>query len=83
MLQAWYWRGKANADLENYEDAISDFSVANLMETSLSAKKQINSEMKTIDQSKWTSSSSGQHQGNVLRITGKKLIFVLPLHKRR
>ncbi|KAL3834718.1 hypothetical protein ACJIZ3_009454 [Penstemon smallii] len=47
-LHAWFRRGKANASLENYRDAISDLNVSIKMETSLSGKRQIQSELSMI-----------------------------------
>jgi len=57
-LQAWYRRGKANASLKNYEDAVCDLEVAVKMEPSLSGKRQIENELKLIsDQYKKTCTS--------------------------
>ena len=47
-MQAWFRRGKANALLKNYEDAIRDFEVALHMESSTSGKGQINKELEMI-----------------------------------
>ena len=47
-LQAWYRRGKANASLRIYEDALRDLNIAMNMEESLSGKRQIESELKLI-----------------------------------
>ncbi|XP_052180260.1 uncharacterized protein LOC127793547 isoform X2 [Diospyros lotus] len=58
VLHAWYRRGKANASLKNYEDAVRDLEVAVKMEPSLSGKRQIENELKLIsDQYKKTSTS--------------------------
>ncbi|XP_043706247.1 SET and MYND domain-containing protein 4 isoform X2 [Telopea speciosissima] len=46
--KAWYRRGKANASLANYEDAIRDLNVALDMELSLHGKSQIKCEIDTI-----------------------------------
>lgn len=48
VLQAWYRRGKANAALGNYKDAIHDLDVAKNLELSLGGKKQIENELKII-----------------------------------
>uniref|UniRef100_A0A5B7BBN2 Putative SET and MYND domain-containing protein 4 isoform X1 n=1 Tax=Davidia involucrata TaxID=16924 RepID=A0A5B7BBN2_DAVIN len=56
--KAWYRRGKANASLENYEDAVCDLNVSMNMEMSLGGKRQIESELKLLlHQYKGTSSS--------------------------
>ncbi|GAV80412.1 hypothetical protein CFOL_v3_23873, partial [Cephalotus follicularis] len=47
-LQAWYRRGKVNASLENYQDAVCDLTIAQSMESSLGGKRQIESERKII-----------------------------------
>ncbi|GAV76049.1 TPR_11 domain-containing protein, partial [Cephalotus follicularis] len=47
-LQAWYRRGKVNASLENYQDAVRDLTIAQSMESSLGGKRQIESERKII-----------------------------------
>ncbi|KAI6701785.1 hypothetical protein NL676_010921 [Syzygium grande] len=69
--KAWYWRGKINASSENYEDAMADLHVANLMETSLGGKRQIEGEMKIL-QVRFTRTSglSTQHDENIFRISG-------------
>ncbi|XP_056172101.1 uncharacterized protein LOC115664565 isoform X2 [Syzygium oleosum] len=86
--KAWYWRGKINASSENYEDAMADLHVANLMETSLGGKRQIEGEMKILQvQFTRTSGSSTQHDENIFRISdepheGKVKSIVMP-HKGR
>ncbi|KAF7851363.1 hypothetical protein BT93_L4038 [Corymbia citriodora subsp. variegata] len=76
--KAWYWRGKINASLENYEDAMADLHVANLMETSLSGKRQIEGEMKILRvQFTRTSGSSTQHDEDIFRISCVRLFFVV------
>ncbi|PKI76469.1 SET and MYND domain-containing protein 4 [Punica granatum] len=55
--KAWYWRGKANAALEDYGNAVSDLKIANFMETSSAGKKQIESEL-LIDSEKLTGGPS-------------------------
>ncbi|XP_057949384.1 uncharacterized protein LOC131144640 isoform X2 [Malania oleifera] len=42
--KAWYRRGKANASLGKFEDAVHDLTVAKDMELSMGGKKQIESE---------------------------------------
>ncbi|XP_057482812.1 uncharacterized protein LOC130769627 isoform X1 [Actinidia eriantha] len=55
--KAWYRRGKTNASLENYEDAVCDLHAAMNMELSVSGKRRIENELKLIsDQHKGTSS---------------------------
>lgn len=44
--KAWYRRGKANASLGNYEDAVRDLTVAMNMELALIEKRKIESELK-------------------------------------
>lgn len=46
--KAWYRRGKANASLENYEDAVHDFNVALKLDDSSSRKKEILNELETL-----------------------------------
>ncbi|XVF41271.1 hypothetical protein PTKIN_Ptkin01aG0267200 [Pterospermum kingtungense] len=46
--KAWYRRGKVNASLGNYEDAVHDLTVAKNMEPSVGGKKQIESELDTL-----------------------------------
>ncbi|XP_017984570.1 PREDICTED: SET and MYND domain-containing protein 4 isoform X1 [Theobroma cacao] len=48
--KAWYRRGKVNATLGNYEDAVNDLTVARNMEPSLGGKKQIESELDILGQ---------------------------------
>ncbi|XP_059627848.1 uncharacterized protein LOC132270675 isoform X2 [Cornus florida] len=65
--KAWYRRGKANASLENYEDASRDLNVAMNLELSLGGKRQIESELKLIsDQNKGTSNSLDKSNENNL-----------------
>ncbi|GAB4827733.1 hypothetical protein Ancab_034619 [Ancistrocladus abbreviatus] len=47
-FHAWYRRGKANASLQRYEDAVCDLKIAENMEGSLSGKRQIESDLKII-----------------------------------
>ncbi|KAK9282913.1 hypothetical protein L1049_011138 [Liquidambar formosana] len=64
-VKAWYRRGKTNASLGNFEDAVRDFNVAMIVELSSSGKRQIQSELESIlDKYKSTSSSLDQHSGN-------------------
>ncbi|XP_039170019.1 uncharacterized protein LOC104445885 isoform X3 [Eucalyptus grandis] len=68
--KAWYWRGKINASSENYEDAMADLHVANLMETSSGGKRQIEGEMKLLQvQFTTTSGSLTQHDENIFKIS--------------
>lgn len=68
--KAWYWRGKINAASENYEDAMADLHVANLMETSSGGKRQIEGEMKLLQvQFTTTSGSLTQHDENIFKIS--------------
>lgn len=48
--KAWYCKGKANAGLKNYEDAISDMHAALSFEKSSLGKKQIRVELASIIQ---------------------------------
>lgn len=64
-LQAWFRRGKANASLGNFEDAIQDLNVSLKMEVSLSGKRQIEDELRIIlDQHKLKHSSSYKSNRN-------------------
>ncbi|XP_050219909.1 uncharacterized protein LOC126670260 isoform X2 [Mercurialis annua] len=80
--KAWYRRGKANAALGNYKDAICDLNVANNVELSSSGKKQIENELMIIaDRYKGTANRSVKntenkfesfndpHQIKILRVT--------------
>lgn len=64
--KAWFRRAKANSSLGNYEDALNDFSVSLKIETSLSGKRQIESELNMLlDQSRLRSSvAEKQHDGS-------------------
>ncbi|KAJ7959490.1 SET and MYND domain-containing protein 4 [Quillaja saponaria] len=65
--KAWYRRGKANASLGNYDNAVRDLNVAESVESSVGGKKQIEGELKIIlEQCKRTSSSVLQHNENDL-----------------
>ncbi|XP_044461644.1 SET and MYND domain-containing protein 4 isoform X4 [Mangifera indica] len=67
--KAWYRRGKVNASLGNYEDAVQDLIIAKDMEPSSGGKKQIESELKIIlDQSKSAGSKFVQKNANNLRV---------------
>lgn len=53
--KAWYRRGKANASLGNYKNAICDLKVAKSVEPSMGGKRQIEGELKILlDQCKST-----------------------------
>lgn len=72
LLQAWYRRGKANATLGNYEDAVRDLNVAMIMELSIGGKRQIESKLKLIlDQHKET--------GSCLDKANKKYLDILSM----
>ncbi|CAK7343412.1 unnamed protein product [Dovyalis caffra] len=54
--KAWYRRGKVNADLGNYKDAVNDLDNAKSFELSLDGKRQIETELNIIiDRQKHTS----------------------------
>ncbi|KAK4433451.1 Stress-induced-phosphoprotein 1 [Sesamum alatum] len=56
--KAWFRRAKANSSLCNYQDAINDLTVSLKVETSLSGKRQIESELNMLlDQSRPRSSA--------------------------
>ncbi|XP_061356654.1 histone-lysine N-methyltransferase ASHR1 isoform X2 [Gastrolobium bilobum] len=64
-------RGKVNASLGNYKDAIYDLNVAKSVESSIGGKRQIESELKIIfDQCKSTSTVV-QHKENSLKTVGE------------
>ncbi|XP_027339263.1 SET and MYND domain-containing protein 4 isoform X2 [Abrus precatorius] len=71
--KAWYRRGKVNASLGNYKDAISDLNVAKSMESSMSGKRKIEGELNTIlDQCKGMSTVvQPQHKENSLKTVGE------------
>ncbi|XVE90927.1 hypothetical protein DITRI_Ditri20bG0115000 [Diplodiscus trichospermus] len=50
LFHVWYRRGKVNATLGNYEDAVHDLTIAKNMEPSLGGKKQIESELDILAQ---------------------------------
>ncbi|KAK4273796.1 hypothetical protein QN277_017124 [Acacia crassicarpa] len=64
--KAWYRRGKANVSLGNHKDAICDLNVAKSMESSLSGKKQIESELKNISHQCEGATSGVQNEKNGL-----------------
>lgn len=76
MLQAWYRRGKANASIGNYEDAICDLDVAKVLELSMSGKRQIESEMKIISDQHKSMNPSEQDNENNSSIFGKILTLL-------
>ncbi|KAK7317049.1 hypothetical protein RJT34_00961 [Clitoria ternatea] len=71
--KAWYRRGKVNAALGNYKDAICDLNVAKSMESSVGGKRQIEAELKIIlGQCKTTSTVVQlQHMDNSLNTAGE------------
>ena len=72
--QAWYRRGKANASLGNYKNAICDLNVAKSVEPSMGGKRQIEGELKILlDQCKSTTAVEQiQHTENNCNTVGKK-----------
>lgn len=76
MLQAWYRRGKANASIGNYEDAICDLDVAKVLELSMSGKRQIESETKIISDQHKSTIPSEQDNENNSNIFGKILTLL-------
>lgn len=70
--QAWYRRGKANASLGNYKDAMGDLNVAKNVESSLGGKRQIESELKNILEQCKSTSTVIQPKENSLTTVGKK-----------
>lgn len=48
MLQAWYRRGRANALLKNYEDAVPDLKTAFNLQDSISEKQHIKKELDNV-----------------------------------
>ena len=71
LLQAWYRRGKANASLNGFEDAVHDFNVAMHLEESLSGKRQIERELKLIVDEYKGNNSVDQHDKDGLHTFGK------------
>ncbi|KAJ1387499.1 Tetratricopeptide-like helical domain superfamily [Sesbania bispinosa] len=70
--KAWYRRGKANASLGNYKDAICDLNVAKIAESSMGGKRQIESELKIIiDQCNTSTVVQLQHKENSLNTVGE------------
>ncbi|KAK8465279.1 hypothetical protein PHAVU_009G040900 [Phaseolus vulgaris] len=71
--KAWYRRGKANASLGNYRNAICDLNVAKIVEPSLGGKRQIEVELKILlDQCKSTSAAVQiQHKDNSCNTVGE------------
>ncbi|GAV70275.1 TPR_1 domain-containing protein/TPR_10 domain-containing protein/TPR_11 domain-containing protein [Cephalotus follicularis] len=68
--KAWYRRGKVNASLENYQDAVRDLTIAQSMESSLGGKRQIESERKIIlDTHKTEGCTPFQHNEKQLGIS--------------
>ncbi|KAJ4832492.1 hypothetical protein Tsubulata_000040 [Turnera subulata] len=65
--KAWYRRGKANAALRSYKDAVNDLNIAKNLELSLGGKRQIESEIKIIEDSyEDTSRTVAEHKDNYL-----------------
>lgn len=71
LLQAWYRRGKANASLNGYEDAVHDLNVAMHLEESLAGRSQIERELKLILDQYKGNNSVDQHDQNDLGTLGK------------
>ncbi|XP_014522619.1 SET and MYND domain-containing protein 4 [Vigna radiata var. radiata] len=71
--KAWYRRGKANASLGNYRNAICDLNVAKILEPSMGGKRQIERELKILlDQCKSTSAIVQiQHKENSCNTVGE------------
>ncbi|KAK6155982.1 hypothetical protein DH2020_010230 [Rehmannia glutinosa] len=69
--KAWFWRAKANSSLGNHEDAISDLNVSLKIETSLSGKRQIESELnKLLDQSRLRSNAMEKPNNEISELAG-------------
>ncbi|KAG5050261.1 hypothetical protein JHK85_011364 [Glycine max] len=70
---AWYRRGKANASLGNYKNAICDLNVAKSVEPSMGGKRQIEGELKILlDQCKSTTAVEQiQHTENNCNTVGE------------
>ncbi|XP_034703875.1 SET and MYND domain-containing protein 4 isoform X2 [Vitis riparia] len=66
VLHAWYRRGKANASLNGYEDAVRDLNVAMHLEESLGGRSQIERELKLILDQYKGNNSVDQHDQNDL-----------------
>ncbi|XP_035548434.1 uncharacterized protein LOC109000918 isoform X10 [Juglans regia] len=65
--KAWYRRGKMNASLGNFEDAVHDLNIAKNLELSFGGQRQIESELRIItDMFERTESSLVQHKENEL-----------------
>lgn len=64
--KAWYRRGKANASLNGYEDAVHDLNVAMHLEESLAGRSQIERELKLILDQYKGNNSVDQHDQNDL-----------------
>ncbi|RDX87374.1 sti1, partial [Mucuna pruriens] len=73
--KAWYRRGKANASLGNYKNAICDLNVAKSVEPSMGGKRQIEGELKILlDQCKSMSAVVQiQHKENNCNTVGHSL----------
>ncbi|KAH1255539.1 RNA polymerase II-associated protein 3 [Glycine max] len=71
--KAWYRRGKANASLGNYKNAICDLNVAKSVEPSMGGKRQIEGELKILlDQCKSTTAVEQiQHTENNCNTVGE------------
>ncbi|KAJ6395128.1 hypothetical protein OIU77_020399 [Salix suchowensis] len=70
--KAWYRRGKANVDLENFKDAVNDFNNAKKFELSMDGKRHIETELTIIlERQKSTSSKTVQENENCFGHFGK------------
>ncbi|XP_022139922.1 SET and MYND domain-containing protein 4 [Momordica charantia] len=64
--KAWYRRGKANATVGNFDDAVRDFHIAENVEMSFNGKKQIEDELKVIQDQHKRSNIVIEHSKNKL-----------------
>ncbi|KAH8484633.1 hypothetical protein H0E87_026405 [Populus deltoides] len=65
LFHAWYRRGKANVDLGNFKDVVSDFNNAKSFELSLDGKRHIETELNIIlERQKSTSRMAVQENEN-------------------
>ncbi|XP_023520332.1 SET and MYND domain-containing protein 4 isoform X3 [Cucurbita pepo subsp. pepo] len=62
--KAWYRRGKANASMGNFHDAIRDFQMSKSVEVSFNGKKQVDDELKIIQRQHKRSNTVLEHSNN-------------------